>query len=73
MKKSSYLQYLDEGDCEVEVHCVAKVQRQRHEQPHGHYSQHVEAQGHACLDLHQSQHLHFKDCLKVPLMFGWPS
>ena len=52
-----HLEHLDEGDSEVEVDGVAKVQSERHEEADRHDAQHVEPHGHSALHLHHMQHL----------------
>lgn len=58
----AYFEHLDEGDCQVEVDSVAKVEGEGHKKPHRHDAQHVETHGHLALDLHHPQHLHHVFC-----------
>ena len=68
--RQSHLQHLNEGDGEVQIHQVAKVQRRRHEQPNGHDLREVEVPRHHAFCVHNFEHLLIGSLVVAPLSEG---
>jgi hypothetical protein len=59
--RNERLEHLDEGDAEVDIRGVGEPQRQRKEQPDGHYGPQVELLRHRRRRLHNLEHAHQKE------------
>lgn len=54
----SHLQHLDERDCQIQVHDIAKVKGKRHEQANRDDAGHVEMKRDGLLSVHPLEDLH---------------